>query len=336
MKIQDYEIFKFSNNSYKKIENNGCEYYLNDHVYLDIVLTDFCNANCNFCIGDLIHDKLSCDIDIFKQKIQYAVNNLNVDEVLLLGGEPTVSKHLLPLISWLTKIDLKKIIITTNGIRLAQDEMFRKQLFSSGLTNINISFMSIDNNEQKSVTNSKYVLSLNDLKNIYEDAKENNVSVRINNNIYMNNNDTLEKIILFYDSVKLYCDSVKFSPILPVDDFSVINVKTEWCKQNLLSDNYLEELFNSIQNYYIERYEVSVIENDLQFGFVKNSMIPLKKPIILNWNFGNYTGMMKRVVNNKQINNIKLLSNNELSLSWNREMTKYFLSTQNVVMETTK
>ena len=61
-----------------------------------------------------------------------------------------------------------------------------------------------------------------------------------------------------------------------------------------------------------------------------DEMIPLKKPIILNWNFGEYTGMMKRVTEESKINNIKLLSNNELSLSWNRELSEYFISTDKV------
>ena len=109
--------------------------------------------------------------------------------------------------------------------------------------------------------------------------------------------------------------------------FFVIDVKTNWAKANRLTDEQVFNLFNNIQNYYSDKFNVAIIENDLQFGFVKNTMIPLKKPIILNWNFGNYTGMMKRVNEEHKINNIKLLSNNELSLSWNRELTEYFIKT---------
>ena len=109
--------------------------------------------------------------------------------------------------------------------------------------------------------------------------------------------------------------------------FFVIDVKTNWAKANRLTDEQVFNLFNNIQNYYSDKFNVAIIENDLQFGFVKNTMIPLKKPIILNWNFGNYTGMMKRVTEEHKINNIKLLSNNELSLSWNRELTEYFIKT---------
>lgn len=327
MKLTDYEIFKFSENRYTEFVNNGKTYLLNKEPYLDIVLTDFCNSNCSFCIADLIHNKLTGNIEIFKKKILFAVEKMNVREVLLLGGEPTMSTILIPMIKWLNTLNLDKIIITTNGIRLAQNKEYRETLLSSGLTNINISFMNTDIDKQKNIVNSKYILKINDIKEIYKTAKENNINVRINNNIFLGNNDCLNDIINFYNQVHNYCDSVKFSPLLNTDSFSVIDIKTKWAKENRLCDYQVLNLFNNIQNYYSDKYNVSIIENDLQFGFVKNTMIPLKQPIILNWNFSNYTGMMNKVVNEHKINNIKLLPNNELSLSWNRELTEYFILT---------
>jgi molybdenum cofactor biosynthesis enzyme MoaA len=92
MKISEYEIFKFGENKYTKWYNNGKYFLLNKEPYLDIVLTDYCNANCKFCIADLIHDKLNGDFDVFKQKILFAIEKMNVKEVLILGGEPTMSK----------------------------------------------------------------------------------------------------------------------------------------------------------------------------------------------------------------------------------------------------
>lgn len=327
MKISEYEVFKFGENIYTEFVNNGKTYLLNKEPYLDIVLTDFCNANCWFCIADLIHNKLNGNFDIFKQKVLFAVEKMNVKEVLLLGGEPTMSKMLIPMIEWLNTLNLDKIAITTNGIRLAQNKEYREKVLSSGLTNINISFMNTDIDKQKHIVNSKYILKVGDIKEIYKTAKENNVNVRINNNVFLGNNDSLDDIIDFYNQTYNYCDSIKFSPLLETDTFSVIDVKTEWAKANRLTDEQVLNLFNNIQNYYSDKYNVSIIENDLQFGFVKNTMIPLKQPIVLNWNFGNYTGMMKRVTEEHKINNLKLLSNNELSLSWNRELSEYFILT---------
>lgn len=328
MKISEYELFKFGENKYTEFVNNGKTYQLNKEPYLDIVLTDFCNANCWFCIADLIHTKLNGNFDIFKQKILFAVEKMNVREVLLLGGEPTMSKMLIPMVKWLNTLNLDKIIITTNGIRLAQNKEYRELLLSQGLTNINISFMNTDIDKQKNIVNSKHILTVDDIKEIYKTAKDNNVNLRINNNVFLGNNDCLDDIIDFYNQIHNYCDSVKFSPLLETDTFSVIDVKTEWANSNRLTDQQVLNLFNNIQNYYSDKFNVSIIENDLQFGFVKNTMMPLKQPIVLNWNFGEYTGMMKRVTQEHKINNIKLLSNNELSLSWNRELKEYFILTQ--------
>ena len=327
MKISDYEIFKFGENRYTEFINNGKTYLLNKEPYLDIVLTDFCNANCWFCIADLVHAKLSGDYEIFKQKVLYAINNMNVKEVLLLGGEPTMSKMLIPMIEWLSTLGLDKIVMTTNGIRLAQNKEYREMVLSAGLTNINISFMNIDIDKQKNIVNSKHILKVSDIKEIYKTAKEHNVNVRLNNNVFLGNNDCLSDIIDYYNQTHNYCDSIKFSPLLETDAFSVIDKKTEWAKTNRLTDEQVLNLFTDIQNYYADKYNVSIIENDLQFGFVKNTMIPLKQPIVLNWNFGNYTGMMKKVTEEHKINNLKLLANNELSLSWNRELTEYFILT---------
>lgn len=327
MKISEYEVFKFGDNRYTEFKNNGKTYLLNKEPYLDIVLTDYCNANCLFCIADLIHDKLNGDFDVFKQKVLFAVEKMNVREVLLLGGEPTMSKMLLPMIEWLNTLGLDKIVMTTNGIRLAQNREYRERVLSSGLTNINISFMNIDIDKQGAIVNSKYTMKVSDLREIYKTANDNGVSVRINNNVFLGNNDTLIDVIDFYNQVNDCCDSVKISPLLETDAFSVVDIKTEWARANRLTDDQVLRLFNDIQNYFSDKYNVSIIENDLQFGFVKNTMIPLKKPIVLNWNFGNYTGMMKRVTEENKINNLKLLSNNELSLSWNREMSQYFIKT---------
>jgi len=327
IKVNEFEVFKFGENTYSEFENNGKKYLLNKEPYLDIVLTDYCNANCNFCIADLIHDKLNGNIEKFKKKVLFAIENMNVKEVLLLGGEPTMSKMLIPMIKWLSTLKLDKIIMTTNGVRLAQDPIYRKKVLSAGLTNINVSFMNTDSYKQQNIVSSHHTLTIRDINSIYAEAVLFDVNMRINNNIFYNNNDTLTKVTQFYNKVKGHCDSIKFSPLFAVDNFSVINTKTNWVNSNILSNSHVEALFNSIESHYSNKHEISIIENQLQFGFVKNTIIPLKTPIILNWNFGEYTGMMKKVTEEHKINNLKLLPNNELSLSWNRELDEYFIKT---------
>lgn len=326
MNIKDFEIFQFAENSYTPFSNNGNSYLLRNKTYLDIVLTDHCNSNCNFCIADLIHEKLTCNLDAFKSKILYAIENLNVKEVLLLGGEPTCYNKLIEMIQWFSTLGLDKIVMTTNGYRL-KDYEYLKRIAESGLTHINLSLMSLEKETQKKISNSNNYIDTGDLYTIFQTLKKNNIKLRINSNVFKGNNDHLFDIVIFYEIVKQYCNSVKISPLLRVDDFSVVNVKTEWANKYILSAAEYEAIFDELQVYFAQRYRIGTIENDLQFGFVKNTMIPLKTPILLNWNFGTYTGMMDKVIKERKINNIKLLPNNELSLSWNRELTEYFINT---------
>lgn len=323
MNITDFELFK--QNAYTPFYNNGNEYLLNREPYLDVILTDACNSNCGFCIADLIHQKLNLDFEIAKQKIEFAIKYMHVKDCLLLGGEPTVSKLLIPMIEYLKTLPLDKILMTTNGIRLARNEAFRELVFGAGLTHVNISFMNLDHAKQVSVTNQLNTITLEDIVNISKTARKYGVKVRINNNIFNGNNDTLADVMTFYEELMPYVDSIKFSPLLKVSSFSVIDVKIQWVRKNIMTDAQYDCLFKNIEDYYSYKYNLSVITNEEQFGFVKNSMIPMRVPILLNWN--QHGKMMKKVVEEHKINNLKLLPNNELSLSWNRELTQYFINT---------
>ena len=117
MNIKDFEIFK--TNEFERVKLNGKYFNLNKQPYLDVVLNDSCNQNCMFCIADLIHDKIHLDLEKAKEQIRYAVDNLNVKDILLLGGEPTLSPILIDVIKFCKTLpQVEKVIMTTNGIRL--------------------------------------------------------------------------------------------------------------------------------------------------------------------------------------------------------------------------
>lgn len=324
IEIEEFEVFKQF--KYEKFVNEGRLFNLSSEPYLDIVLTDYCNSDCGFCIGNLSKNKSVGNKEVYKEKIKWAVDNMNVKEVLLLGGEPTTSTMLFDIIEFCTKLNLNKICITTNGYKL-KDEQFRKRLLSSGITNINISLMNTNKEFQLKYNKGKGFLGYEDLYNIKNISKKNNVKVRINSNIWKGNLDTLRSVRDHYTILELLCDSIKFSPLLKVDSFSVTQETNDWVNSNILLDEEYDKLFNSIINHYELTNRVSSINNQYTFGFVRNTLIPLiKTPIILNWN--QHGQMMNKVVTEKKINNIKLLTNNELSLSWNKEESDYFIKTK--------
>jgi organic radical activating enzyme len=310
-RFSDFEVFRKA--EYRDIEINGRKYHLNTRPYLDIVLTDFCNQRCGFCIADLVEKKEKCDIEVFKRKIIWAIENLGVKEVLLLGGEPTVSKDLIPLTHWLHDLGLEKICITTNGARIFQNKgSYGEALLNSGVTHLNLSLMSLYSDKQKEISGSNNTVTMKDLDWLRRHTAE-TVQLRINNNVFLHNNDVLDDVITFYKIVSSFADTVKFSPLLKVDNFSVMNVTTEWVNKHILKDETYECLWKSVEEYFSD---YPIVRNPLTLGFVEYSMIIQKTPLILNYN---HRGRMAYFASKGYINGVKLLTNGNLSLSWNRE-----------------
>lgn len=315
-----YEIFKKT--EYVDFKNNGKKFLLNKNLYLDIVFNDTCNSRCRFCVADLIHNKQVADVEQFKSKIKFAIENMGVREVLLLGGEPTINDNIFIILDYLKQFDLDKICITTNGFRMSMDYSYTEKLFSSGITHVNISLMNKRELKQMEISRTNKSISEDNLREIKRVADKHNVKIRINNNVFLDNNDTINDILSFYDYVSPYCHSVKFSPLLKTDNFSTINEVTEFNRIHTLSDDKYESLFNSIEKMH---FDFKIHKNAETFGFVEYSLIEADVPIILNYNHRGQ--MMDKVVNENKINNLKLLTTGDLSLSWNRELSEYFINT---------
>ena len=318
MNIYDAEVFRKV--EYRPFENKGRQFQLSMYPYLDIVLNDHCNAKCKFCIGHLVHKREWPSLEKQKVGIHYAIEKMGVTEVLLLGGEPTINNALTDYVSYLRKnFKLKKICTTTNGHRIASELGYAQRLFSSGITHLNLSLMSIDPGKQKYISGTDEYIDFIDLTRFKILANQNNVHLRINNNIFLNNHDDVNLMENFYDDVKDYCHSLKFSPLLRTDSFSTVNEVTEFNRTHLLSDDAYDQLWHHFEE---QHSEYPIIRNKQTFGFVEYSMILSDPPIILNYN---QHGKLRQRVLEGYINNIKMLPTGDLSLSWNREEEDYFI-----------
>jgi molybdenum cofactor biosynthesis enzyme MoaA len=244
---------------------------------------------------------------------------VGVREVLLVGGEPTIAPALLPIVNFLKSIpQIKKICMTTNGDRLLTSKgnitQFAKTFCTStSVTHINLSLMSLDADMQRKIGGSQNSFDISGLSELYSLCQNAKIQLRINCNVFRGNNDTLDSLLKFYHAVAPNCDSVKFSPLLRVDNFSVVNRVLTFVAENILSDTEYEALFKSVEESFREQ---PIIRNPLTFGFVENSMIMMDTPIILNYN---HRGQMATYAAMGRVNNVKLLTNGNLSLSWNKD-----------------
>jgi len=313
----------------RSFEHNGTLYKLNNYPYLDIVLTDACPHKCRFCIAHLVHNKANLDHKTMLEKVKFAVDKMGVREVLLLGGEPTSSRNLLPIIKDLRDFGLgilNKICMTTNGERLAKDDKFLRAIVTSGLTHINLSLMTFDKEKQLETAQTDTYVSREDVLRIGAACQQNFVHLRINTNSWRGNNDTVDSFLSFYSDLAEILpskiSSVKLSPLLKTDSFSVVDVVTSWVREHILPDDEYDTLFHEIEAHF---FDSPIVRNTRTLGFVENSMILLPIPIILNYN--QHGQLRHNLVHLKEINSLKLLPTGELSLSWNREEADWFINT---------
>ena len=98
-----------------------------------IGINNICNQRCIFCSREN-----AIFIPSDKNEIAYILKNQK-NTISIEGGEPTLSKNLLLLIRRAKKHKIKEIILTTNGVLLA-DMRLCKQLVRAGVTLFNINF----------------------------------------------------------------------------------------------------------------------------------------------------------------------------------------------------
>jgi pyruvate-formate lyase-activating enzyme len=140
---------------------------------LDVKLTDACNGKCPFCIerGGKKSKAKDCD------KLISAVNTLDPEAVLVLGGEPFQYPKLVEFLQGIKK-DGRKVFLTTNGVALS--EMSGKEIVNVAkcLTSINISLQHYDMDKHAELLGQK--INLAELKVAIDILRENGCKVRIN------------------------------------------------------------------------------------------------------------------------------------------------------------
>ncbi|MGC8885860.1 MAG: GTP 3',8-cyclase MoaA [Verrucomicrobiia bacterium] len=121
--------------------------------YLRISITDRCNQRCIYCMPNGYHGWSARNDHLAANDIIRIVNQaakLGIRKVRITGGEPTIRKDLVEIISGIHQIpEIKSIGLSTNGSRL---EYLAAQLHNAGLRTINISLDALDNQLYHKIT----------------------------------------------------------------------------------------------------------------------------------------------------------------------------------------
>lgn len=108
-------------------------------TYLRLSITDKCNLRCRYCMPDegmpqVPHDNLLRVEEIYRVLALFAQSG--IEKLRITGGEPTVSKMLLPLLDNIKPLGFKDVSLTTNGLLL---DKLASVLYENGVKRINIS-----------------------------------------------------------------------------------------------------------------------------------------------------------------------------------------------------
>ncbi|MEW8313362.1 MAG: radical SAM protein, partial [Candidatus Thiodiazotropha taylori] len=124
--------------------------------YLRLSVTDRCDFRCFYCLpkshrGFETPDDWLTPAETERLVAQFAA--LGVRHVRLTGGEPLVRKELTDIASRIAKVPgIEELSLSTNASRLDQ---YAEPLSQAGVTRLNISLDSLDENKFKQITGSR-------------------------------------------------------------------------------------------------------------------------------------------------------------------------------------
>ena len=121
---------------------------------LRVQLTDACNFRCLYCMP-LNAKFLPPDFLMSPEEIEEIVSHLvdfGVDELRLTGGEPTIRREFVDIVTRLNKLPVQKYGLTTNGYTLGR---FLDFLRETKLRHINISLDSLQQDRFEQITRTK-------------------------------------------------------------------------------------------------------------------------------------------------------------------------------------
>lgn len=185
---------------------NGEAYKFYSPCNLNLFVTNTCNNRCSFCINK---EKENIDDETYFKNLEEGLEKLkdiNL-EVTLTGGEPTLfPKKLVETIEILKKFGIHQRTFSTTGYGLLSryngKTLLEYLIEADYIHNLNVSRMSIDDSENKTIFNSRKDftnISNDDLKTIAYISEVNGVQLRTSTNLIPGYVDSLDKILEFVD-----------------------------------------------------------------------------------------------------------------------------------------
>ncbi|MBD1147593.1 GTP 3',8-cyclase MoaA [Pelagibacterales bacterium SAG-MED31] len=187
--------------------------------YLRVSVTDRCDLRCVYCMKEKMNFLPKNEI-LSLEEIERLCDNfieLGVEKIRLTGGEPLVRKDVINLIKNLnykkSNTKLKEITLTTNGSLLKK---FARELKNNGINRINVSLDTIIEEKYKEITRFG---NLNNVLDGIEEAKKNDIKVKINTVVFKNFNEEHISDLVSWANKNLL--DITFIEVMPMSDTDI-------------------------------------------------------------------------------------------------------------------
>lgn len=230
----------------------------NRNVYknfnLSIFVDDKCNADCRFCVAQLRYEHRGLlyskehiinDDDYMGtlRSVLEKVRPLN-PSISITGGEPTISKRLVPIIKLVAELGFRKRTITTNGsglFRIVEGKSILQHLIDCEFDHLNISRVSVDEELNHTIMryekNTEYC-SNEMIKKIADYIIGSKLKIRMSCLLLKESVCTVEGIKEYVDFYHSYgIDNFIFRQLMDYDHLAVNQEKINYCDKNKVDLN---------------------------------------------------------------------------------------------------
>jgi len=245
---------------------------------INIVASYKCNNNCLFCCEGW-HRKFPEKTTIeIKNDLTIAKQN-NVNRVIFMGGEPSIRKDIIDLVSFSKKLQFKEIFLITNG-RMFSNKSFTDNIINAGMTHVVFSLLSSSKEIHDSLTRSpgSFDQLIQGLRNV---KQYNEVIVGINTCIIKQNYEHLPDLVEYLTQPLLYPKFIGFILVNPYgnawDNFDNIVPKLSEIKPfiheaiNIGLKSKIKVTAEAVPFCYMKGYEKHVTELHMSEERIKNT-----------------------------------------------------------------
>lgn len=223
---------------------------------LNIQLTKKCNQRCKMCNSYNIIDERELTTQEVFDVISSVCKEKKIKNIAFTGGEPTLRKDIIEIISFAKKY-CENISITTNGTFIKTEEDAMK-LIESGLNRFTLSYHGINNHNQfVGIENSEDRIrkALDILSNIsnYKD-----IYVKVG---MLLTNETIHII----DDMIEYCEKMKFKLYIELPDDSIPIFENTPKDKYLISSNCVEEIIQNLYKSKLDNKPVLLTDNSILY-----------------------------------------------------------------------